>query len=128
MKNIVVYKIVFLSCSLLISMSLMAQKPAIDLISSHHLYQHPEAIIDTAFTVNPPVREAVLIQTQDVQDQQSVGRTKKKKRRQIGPSFESLFQKEEDKSPAQDKSPVNVSIFHPRFNPVKFLIFITALK
>ena len=126
MKSIVVYKIVFLAWPLLLSMSLMAQKPAIDLISSHYLYQHPEAVIDTAYTVNPTTREAVLRQPQA--DHKRKARMEKKQRRQIGPSLDSLFQKEEDKRPAREKSQVNISIIHLRFNPVKFLIFITALK
>lgn len=95
MKSIVVYIVVFLSWFLIPGTELMAQKPAIDLISSHQQYRHPEAIIDTGYAVNPPVREAVLTKTPPVQDQKVKGETGKKKRRQIGPSLDTLFQKEE---------------------------------
>ena len=128
MKSIVVYKIVFLLWSLLFSTALMAQKPAIDLISSHHLYRHPEAIMDTAYTVNPPVREDVLKQQPASQEKKLTKRPGKKKRRQIGPSFDSLFQKEEGKTPEREKSSAKNASVHKRLNPVKLLFFIIALK
>jgi hypothetical protein len=106
----------------------MAQKPAIDLISSHHQYRHPEAIIDTCYAVNPPVREAVLTKAPPVQNQKVIGETGKKKRRQIGPSLDSLFQKEESNTTIRKKSPAKISFFIRRFNPLKILIYITALK
>ena len=128
MNNIVVYIITLLACLLIPNTGLMAQKPAIDLISSHHHYKHPEAIIDTGYTVNPPVREAVLNQPTPVQDQEAKARSEKKKRRQIGPSLDSLFQKEEIKTPPREKSPAKVKFFSRKFNPLKILIFITAIN
>ena len=128
MKSIVVYKITILLGTLLLTTGLMAQKPAIDLISSNHQYRHPEAIIDTGYAVNPPVREAVLKQVPPVQNQKQKAKSEKKKRRQIGPSLDSLFQKGEIKAPEQNKSPAKVSFFDRRFNLIKILIYITALK
>ena len=128
MNNIVVYIITLLACLLIPNTGLMAQKPAIDLISSHHHYKHPEAIIDTGYTVNPPVREAVLNQSPPVQDQKVSAKSEKKKRRQIGPSLDSLFHKEEIRTPPREKSPAKIQFFNRRFNPLKILIFITAIK
>jgi len=128
MKSIVVYKIVILSWFLILSTGLQAQKPAIDLISSHHQYRHPEAIIDTGYAVNPPVREAVLTQVSPAQNKSLAGESGKKKRRQIGPSFDSIFQKEEPRTPTREKVPSKNSSFNRRFNPIKILIYITALK
>ena len=128
MKSIVVYKIVFLLWFLLLSTALMAQKPAIDLISSHHLYRHPEAIMDTAYTVNPPVRDAVLKQQPAAQEKKETKRPGKRKRRQIGPSLDSLFQKEESKTSEREKSPEKNASAHKRWYPVQLLIFIIALK
>ena len=126
MKSIVVYKIAFLSWFLILSGELMAQKPAIDLISSQHQYRHPEVIMDTAYMVNPPVREAVLKQLPPRQE--PADQKEKKKRRQIGPSLDSLFHKEEGKTPAREKSPAKTFWIGKRFNPVKFLLYITAIK
>jgi hypothetical protein len=128
MKSIVVYKIAFLSWFLILSAELMAQKPAIDLISSQHQYRHPEVIMDTAYMVNPPVREAALKQLPPPQDREPVIQKEKKKRRQIGPSLDSLFQKKESKTPAREKSPAKTFWIGKRFNPVKFLLYITAIK
>ena len=128
MKRIVVYILIFLAWFLILPTGLMAQKPAIDLISSHHQYKHPEAIIDTGYNVNPQLREAVQNQNPPVQDQELAGKTEKKKRRQIGPSIDSLFQKEESRDSIKEKAPAKISYFDRRFNPIKILIYITALK
>jgi len=128
MKSIVVYIITILTWFMIIPTGLMAQKPAIDLISSHHQYKHPEAIIDTGYTVNPLLREAVLIQKPPVQDQELVKKSGKKKRRQIGPSIDSLFHKEESKDSIREKSPAKISYFDRRFNLIKVLIYIIAIK
>ena len=128
MKSIVVYIIAFLTWFLVLPTGLMAQKPAIDLISSHQQYKHPEAIIDTGYNVNPPLREAVLSQEPPVQDQELAKKSEKKKRRQIGPSIDSLFHKEESGDSVRKKAPAKISYFDRRFNPIKVLIYITALK
>ena len=128
MKSIVVYKIIILTCFLILAAGLKAQKPAIDLISSHHQYRHPEAIIDTGYAVNPPVREAVLRQVPPAQNKNLSGESGKKRRRQIGPSLDSIFQKEEARPPAKEKSQAKTSLFNKRYNPIKILFYITALK
>jgi hypothetical protein len=128
MKSIVVYIIAFLLWFLTLPTGLMAQKPAIDLISSHHHYRHPEAIIDTGYAVNPPLREAVLYQSSPEQNKELARESDKKKRRQIGPSLDSLFQKKDSKASEKEKSAVKISYYHKRLNPLKFIIYITALK
>ena len=128
MKSIVVYIIGFLTCFLLHSGALMAQKPAFDLISSNHRYRHPEVIMDTSYKVNPSVREAVLKPQPQVQDQKVTARSERKKRRQIGPSLDSLFHKEESKAPSREKAQMKISFLNKRINPINILIKITALK
>ena len=128
MKSIVVYKVTILSGFLLMSTGLLAQKPAIDLISSNHQYRHPESIIDTSYTVNPPVRDAVLKTIPPAQEQKKTSKTRRKKRRQIGPSLDSLLHNGESKSHTREKNQAKVSFFNKRLNPVKFIIYITALK
>jgi hypothetical protein len=128
MKSIVVYIIAFLLWFLSLPTGLMAQKPAIDLISSHYQYRHPEAIIDTGYAVNPPLREAVLHQHSPEQNKELERESNKKKRRQIGPSLDSLFQKKDNKAPEKEKSVAKISYYHKRLNPLKFIIYITALK
>jgi len=128
MNSIVVYRIVIVSWFIILASGLTAQKPAIDLISSHRQYRHPEAIIDTGYAVTPLLKDGFLTPTPAVQNQNLRYETEKKKRRQIGPSLDSIFQKEENKNPKQEKSPVKVSLFDKRFNPIKIIIYITALK
>ncbi len=128
MNSIVVYRILIISWFLILASGIMAQKPSIDLISSHHHYRHPEAIMDTSYAVNPSVREAVLIQKSPVQNQNLTKESDKKRRRQIGPSLDTIFQKEELKGPKRKKSPTKTSLLNKRFNPIKIIIYITALK
>ena len=128
MNNIVVYRILIVSWFLILASGLTAQKPAIDLISSHHQYRHPEAIVDTGYNVHPRVRDAVLTQLPPVQNQDLASESVKKRRRQIGPSLDSIFQKEETRASGKEKSPVKISLFDRRYNPIKILVYITALK
>lgn len=128
MKGIVVYKIIIVIGILILAKGLAAQKPAIDLISSHQQNRHPEAIIDTGYAVNPPVRDGFLTPTPPVHKQNQRFKMEKKKRRQIGPSLDSLFQKEDSGDVKQGKAPVKTSLFNRKYNPIKFLLYITALK
>ena len=128
MNSIVVYRIIIVSWFIILASGLTAQKPAIDLISSHRQYRHPEAIIDTGYAVTPLFRDGFLTPTAPDQNPYLREETEKKKRRQIGPSFDSIFQKEETKAPSRDKSPVDTSFFSRKFNPIKIIIYITALK
>jgi hypothetical protein len=128
MKSIVVYRILVLGCFLLFVSGLAAQKPAIDLISSQHQHRHPEAIADTAYVVNPPVREGFLTPAPPVQNKKSSLREHKQKRRQIGPSLDSLFQKEEGRTSSREQSPAKSSMLKKRFHPLRLIIFIIALN
>ena len=128
MKSIVVYKMIIVIGILILAKGLAAQKPAIDLISSHQQNRHPEAIIDTGYSVNPLVREANLIKTPPVENKKLKGESEKKRRRQIGPSLDSLFQKKDKDNIKQEKQPVKTSLFNRKYNPIKFLIYIIALK
>ena len=128
MKSIVVYKMIIVIGVLILTKGLAAQKPAIDLISSHQQNRHPEAIIDTGYAANPLIREAILIETPPAENKKLKGESEKKRRRQIGPSLDSLFQKEDNDNIKQEKQPVKISLFNRKYNPIKFLIYIIALK
>ena len=128
MNSIVVYRILIVSWFIILASGLTAQKPAIDLISSHRQYRHPEAIIDTGYAVTPLFKDGFLTPTAPDQNSYQGEKTEKKKRRQIGPSFDSIFQKEETRAPSRDKSPIDTSFFSRKFNPIKIIIYITALK
>ena len=128
MRSIVVYKMIIVIGALILTKGLAAQKPAIDLISSHQQNRHPEAIIDTGYAANPLIREAILIETPLAENKKMKGESEKKRRRQIGPSLDSLFQKEDNDNIKQEKQPVKISLFNRKYNPIKFLIYITALK
>jgi len=128
MNSIVVYRILIISWFLILASGLTAQKPAIDLISSHQQNGHPEAIIDTSYATNPPVRDFFFTPTPPVSKQNPRAETEKKKRRQIGPSLDSLFQKEDSGDIKQEKAPLKISLFNRKYNPIKFLIYIIALK
>jgi len=132
MNSIVVYRILIVSWFIILASGLTAQKPAIDLISSHRQYRHPEAIIDTGYAVTPLFRDGFLTPTAPDQNHYKHPyqreETEKKKRRQIGPSFDSIFQKEETRAPSREKSPVDTSFSSKKFNPIRIIIYITALK
>ena len=128
MRSIVVYKMIIVIGALILAKGLAAQKPAIDLISSHQQNRHPEAIIDTGYSANPLVREVILIETPPAENKKLKGESEKKRRRQIGPSLDSLFQKEDNDNIKQEKQPVKISLFNRKYNPIKFLIYIIALK
>jgi hypothetical protein len=128
MKSIVVYKMIIVIGVLILTKGLAAQKPAIDLISSHQQNRHPEAIIDTGYAANPPVRVGFITPTPPVHKQHQRFEMEKKRRRQIGPSLDSLFQKDDNDNIKQDKQPVKISLFNRKYNPIKCLIYITALK
>jgi len=128
MNSIVVYRILILSWFLILASGLSAQKPAIDLISSHQQKGHPEAIADTSHAANPPVRDFFFTPTPPVSKQNQRVETEKKKRRQIGPSIDSLFQKEDSGEIKKEKAPIKTSLFNRRYNPIRFLIYITAFK
>ena len=108
--------------------TLTAQKPAIDLISSHQQYRHPEAIIDTCFTIDSMAHEPFKVEATPAGDQKLSKSPAKKKRRQIGPSLDTIFQKQEPMNKKQEKSKKNSLLFNRRLNPIKILIYITALK
>ena len=128
MRSIVVYKMIIVIGALILAKGLAAQKPAIDLISSHQQNRHPEAIIDTGYSANQLVREVILIETPPAENKKLKGESEKKTRRQIGPSLDSLFQKEDNDNIKQEKQPVKISLFNRKYNPIKFLIYIIAIK
>ena len=128
MNSIVVNRILIVSWFLILASGLTAQKPAIDLISSHQQNRHPEVIIDTGYAENLPVRDFFFTPTPPVSKQNPKVETEKKKRRQIGPSLDSLFQKEDSGDIRQEKAPLKISLFNRKYNPIKFLIYITAFK
>jgi hypothetical protein len=128
MKSIVVNRIIIVTGFLVMSALLEAQKPGIDLISTYQQNRHPEAIIDTGYAMNPSAREPIEIVAPPVQNQQNDGKCEKKRHRQLGPSLDTIFQKEENKNVGKDKKPVRISLLHRKNNPLKILIYITAIK
>jgi len=128
MKSIVVYKIIIVIGALILATGLTAQKPTIDLITSHQQHKHPEAIIDTGYAKNPLIREPVLVQAPPVHNQNLTAESDKKRRRQIGPSLDSIFQKKDSASSTRQEKPAKISLKKIKLNPIKILIYIIALK
>jgi len=113
---------------LIAASGLEGQKPAIDLISSHQQYRHPEAIIDTGSNVTHLVRVQDSLNIPPAQNENRKIETEKKSRRQIGPSLDSIFQKEKDKRNTGVKHPVKIPQIMRQYHFLKFFIYITALK
>ena len=128
MNSIVVYRIIIIGWFVLLASGLDAQKPAIDLISTHRQYRHPEAVIDTGYAEAPLFKEGFFTPTVPIQNSSLRKESEKKKRHQIGPSLDSIFQKEESKAPLKEESTTKISVFSRKMNPVKTIFFITALK
>ena len=106
--------------------TLAAQKPAIDLITSHQQYRHPEAIIDTGFSVHPSNYDTICIQSAPKKEQKLKDKSGEKKLRQIGPSFDSIFRNKEDAD--RKKIKTKSSLVNRSISPFRILIYITALK
>ena len=128
MKRIVVYKIIFGMVAGLLTGALSAQKPTIDLITSNQQYRHPEAIIDTAYTVNPRVSDSLMVQDCSGRDHDLKGNNKKSRRRQIGPSLDSLFQNRESQEKSRKETPEKHASFRKKYNPIYLILTIIALK
>jgi hypothetical protein len=128
MKNIVAYKIIMAIGFLTWISTLSAQKPGIDLISSHQQNRHPEAIIDTCFTIDSMAHDPVTVKASPAQNQVLPVESAKKKRRQIGPSLDTIFQKEENANRKQSKSKKNSALNSRSTNLFRILIYITAFK
>ena len=128
MKSIVVNKLIVATVFLIFTAGLYGQKPAIDLISSHQQYRHPEAIIDTGSNVTPIVRVQDSSKFPPAQNENRKIETDKKRRRQIGPSLDSIFQKEKIKRNTPEKPHVNISLLFRKYYSLRIFIYITALK
>ena len=108
---------------MILASGLTAQKPAIDLISSNRQNRHPEAIIDTGYAVTPLFTDGFFTPTAPTQKHNPYLEedTEKKKRRQIGPSLDSIFHKEETSSPSREKSLIYNSILNKKINTIKII-------
>jgi len=107
---------------------LSAQKPAIDLITSNQQYKHPEAIIDTGYTMNPPVADSLMVKDRPARDHDLKGNIKKNRRRQIGPSLNSLFRNRESEEKSKKELPARIASHRKKYNPVYIILTIIALK
>jgi len=128
MKSIVVNKLIVAAVFLIAAAGLEGQKPAIDLISSHQQYRHPEAIIDTGSNVTNLVRVQDSLNIPPAQNENRKIEPEKKSRHQIGPSLDSIFQKEKDKRNNSEKQAVKFPQILKQYHFLKFFIYITALK
>jgi hypothetical protein len=128
MKSIVVNKLIVAALLFITATGLEGQKPAIDLISSYQQYRHPEAIIDTGNNVKPMVLEQDSLNVSSSQNENRNTETGKKKRHQIGPSLDSLFQKEKIKRNAGEKQQMKIAQIIKQYQFLKIFIYFTALK
>lgn len=128
MRNIVLYKIVLMAGMLMTITILYGQKQTIKLLPTSHHYMHPEAMIDTSFAndslykyVPSPLPQFFDIDTLKADP-------KKKVRRQIGPSFDSIFNKEETRRFSGGLRSISIPLHIKFLNPIKLFIHISALN
>jgi hypothetical protein len=127
MNNIVLYRL-FLSMGILVlATSLAAQKPNIDLIPSSHQILPTEAVIDTSRALDSLIQNSYLLDP-GVQENPGPDVQVKKKRRQIGPSIDSLLRKPESKKAVSERPAGKLSLYIRQFNPIRFFIRISAIK
>jgi hypothetical protein len=108
-KNIVVYIILILG---LTSLNSAAQKPSIGLLPTASVSFHPEAIIDTSITPDSLHR---FVSPDPLSDTITGGTTKLKYSRDATPTFAGI------------RLGLYPLIFKKK-NPIRFIIFFTALK
>ncbi len=107
---------------------LYGQKQTIKLLPTSFHYMHPEAMIDTSFAndslykyVPSPLPQFFDIDTLKADP-------KKKVRRQIGPSFDSIFNKEETRRFSGGLRSISIPLHIKFLNPIKLFIHISALN
>lgn len=105
---------------------LYGQKPALKLMPTSHHYVHPEAMIDTSFA-NDSLYKYVPSPLPKFIDTLKADPVKKV-RRQIGPSFDSIFNKEETRRFSGGLRSNSFTLHIRYLNPIKLFIHITALK
>ena len=107
---------------------LNGQKPTISLLPSSHHYMHPEAMIDTSLSNDSLLKyiPSPLPQYFDIDTLKAD--PKKKVRRQIGPSFDSIFNKEENQRVSSGIRSKSFPLHIKFLNPINLFIHITALK
>jgi hypothetical protein len=128
MRNIVLYKIVLLAGMLMTITILHGQKPTLRLLPSSHQYMHPEPRIDTSFT-NDSLSKYIPSPTPKYFDIDTLKADPVKKvRRQIGPSFDSIFNKEETQRISRGIRSRSFPLHIKFLNPINLFIHITALK
>ena len=128
MRDIVLYKIGLLVGFLMIGTLLTGQKPAINLLPSSHHYMHPEPMIDTSLANDSFPIYNPKIQSHSNETDTLDRVTEKKVRPQIGPSFDSVFQKERARKFAGRTKSKDFPQHTMYLNPIKLFIYITALK
>lgn len=109
---------------------LYGQKPSIKLLPSSHHNMHPEAMIDTSLANDTLLKyiPSPLPKYFDI-DPGKAG-PEKKVRRQIGPSFDSIFNfnKEETERITSGIRSKRFPLHMKFLNPINLFIHITALK
>ena len=128
MRNIVLYKIVLMAGMLMTITILNGQKPIINLLPSAHHYMHPEAMIDTSFNNDSLFKYIPSPMPQYFDIDTLKADPVKKVRRQIGPSFDSIFNKEETRRFSGGLRSNSFPLHIKFLNPIKLFIHITALK
>jgi len=107
---------------------LYGQKPAINLLPSSHHSMHREAMIDTSFASDSLFKYVPIPLPQFIDIDTLKADPVKKVRRQIGPSFDSIFNKEEARKFSGGLRSNSFPLHIKYLNPIKLFIHITALK
>ena len=125
MKYIVVYIITMIWFT---ASETAAQKPTLDLLPSTHEHVHPEAVIDTGSTIEslvlfapntPGASSPVILSEGD-----GIG----KNERQKGTGLDPLFKRRITKKVQEGMNPRINSLIIKNMNPIRFLIYMTALN
>ncbi len=129
MKNIVLYTMVLIAGLFMFSTETTGQKTTIDLLPSAHQRIQPEAREDTSFLNDSLVRIAADDRPSSVysidEEKKSIYRKESLK---TGFQIDSFFQKRDRKSNSLVKRSGHSLLNLKYFNPIKLIIYITALK
>ncbi len=128
MNNIVLYRTTCLIGLLLISLTLVAQKPVIDLIPSSHQVLRSGTMIDSSLATDSLAPENFPEQPSTDQHKKKDRIKIDKERRQIGPSMDTLLRRPEKKKAVNVNTTGNITYYTRKLNPVRFFISIIALK
>ena len=114
---------------LMIGSEILGQKTTIDLLPYTHQRSHPQVTTDNNFANDSSQTiESEATPSSFTNRDNEKNRISRKENKRTGFQIDSIFQKNERKKSRTVKSSRNSLLNFKNFNPIKFIVYITALN